>query len=183
MVTHIPSPSLVLDFWFAATNAPYWFAKDAGFDALVRKKFLKLYEEAVLGELDGWSDTPAGILALVLIFDQLPRNMFRDTPKAFATDARALQLTYLAIQSKMDAELSDAIHRHFLYMPLMHSEHIEDQKLSVLLFEYSPQAHIFAVQHYNIIKQFGRFPHRNKTLGRPSTEAEITFLAGPNSSF
>ena len=178
----IPSPNIVLDFWFAAANTPFWFTKDPAFDAVVHRKFLKIYKQAVSGELDDWMSNTAGVLALVLLFDQLPRHMFRDTPKAFATDGKALYLTYLAIDNSMDTKLGDKSQRQFLYMPLMHSEHLEDQKLCVHLFKHNPQALSFALQHYDIIKQFGRFPHRNKTLGHPSTAAELAFLAGPNSS-
>ena len=173
----------IIRFWF--DHAPQWFDKDPLFDADIRRRYLPLYRQAVEGELSSWENKPEDMLALIILLDQFPRNMFRDTPDAFASDALALSLTKKAIELGVDKKLSKTTYKQFLYMPLMHSEVLADQQLSVEVFSAlnDPQALRYAEAHRDIIARFGRFPHRNKILGRPSTEEERVFLTQPNSGF
>ncbi|PJE06988.1 DUF924 family protein [Legionella sp.] len=171
--------SEILNFWFAPESKRYWFAKNKKFDNLIKDKFLIIYQDACSDKLDFWKKTPDGMLSLIIIFDQFPRNFFRGSPQAFATDLKALNLAKLAIEQSMDKKLSTDEKRHFMYMPFMHSENIADQELSLRLFNHAKSA----TKHYNIIKKFGRFSHRNKILNRSSTSEEIIFLAKPYSSF
>lgn len=174
----------IVSFWFSSESKVYWFKKHPAFDEAIRTRFLSRYEEARDEMLWGWKNTPKGVLALIILLDQFPRNLFRESKKAYATDDKALKLTKYAIERGYDKELSEE-QRIFVYMPLMHSEKLEDQKQSVLLFshpgfEYSLE---YAQMHKMIIDRFGRFPHRNNAMERPSTPEEIEFLMGPNSSF
>jgi uncharacterized protein (DUF924 family) len=175
-------PKHIIDFWFDPKVKPLWFSKNEKFDKLIKDKFLSLYEQAASGELDTWKATSEGILALVIVLDQFPRNMFRNNPKSFASDDKALSCAKEAIQKNLDKNLNEE-QKHFLYMPFMHSEHLEDQELSLKLFHDQPEAYKYAKAHYDIIKRFGRFPHRNKILNRSSTPEELEFLKQPNSSF
>lgn len=176
----------ILDFWFEEIEPARWFGKSPAFDATCLRRFLALYQRAVRGELDAWEETPLGCVALVLILDQLPRNMFRDTPQAFASDAQALATTRHAVAGGFDLhpDLNDS-HRHFLYMPFQHSERIEDQREALRLGERVTQYDFlgYARRHFEIIERFGRFPHRNDILQRESTAEEKTFLESPGSSF
>jgi len=172
----------ILDFWFSSETKPKWFAKDVNFDQEIIDKFESYYEAAKNGTLTTWDNSPLGTLALVITLDQLPRNMFRGTVLSFATDDLALAYTKKAIDKNFDAELTKE-QKQFLYMPLMHSENLEDQMLSVELFSQFSENNQFAIKHMEIIKRFGRFPHRNDILSRESTDEEIIFLSGPNSSF
>lgn len=179
------APHTVLDFWFAPTAKPLWFATDADFDGRVREALLELHERAVAGAFEGWRDTPAGRLALILLFDQAPRNMFRGAPRAFATDDRALALAHEALDRADDLGCR-ADRRVFLYLPFEHSESLEDQRAAVFLFRTrlgDARYLDFAERHLRIIERFGRFPHRNGILGRDSTPEELEFLREPNSSF
>ncbi|MES2215549.1 MAG: DUF924 family protein [Pseudomonadota bacterium] len=171
----------VLDFWFSRENKPKWFDKDKDFDQIITDKFLDLYEAAAVGALDAWKESAFGVLALIIILDQFPRNMFRNDAKSFASDTLALSLTKEAIARNMDKALNTE-QKQFLCMPLMHSEDLEDQHLSVEIFA-GTNASTYATMHMEIIARFGRFPHRNNVLGRKSTEEEIRFLTTPNSSF
>ena len=173
------SSSIILDFWFAPESKPFWFAKNKKFDNIIKDKFLTAYQDSCSDKLNSWEKTPDGMLSLIIIFDQFPRHLFRGFPQAFATDCKALTLAKIAIKQGEDKKLSDDKKRHFMYMPFMHSENIADQELSLKLFNHAK----YAIKHYNIIKKFGRFPHRNKILNRSSTLKEIVFLAKPNSSF
>ncbi|WP_204367878.1 DUF924 family protein [Candidatus Jidaibacter acanthamoebae] len=177
------SPANIIDFWFSKENQPLWFAKNKKFDALIKNKFHNVYQQAASGNLDHWKNTPEGLLALIIILDQFPRNMFRDKPTAFATDEKALYFTKYAINHGLNNKLSKKEYQHFLYLPLMHSENLTDQKLCLDLFKEQEEPLKYAKLHYNIINKFGRFPHRNKILGRTSTQEELEFLAQPNSSF
>ncbi len=165
-----------------------WFSKDPDFDREIEEHFRLTYEQAAAGQYDNWQETATGCLALVLLFDQFPRNMFRDTPKAFATDAKALAIAEGAIALGFDQVLP-VVQRWFLYLPFEHSEHLVHQQRAVELFaplRNNPDAngtYSYAVKHLAVIKQFGRFPHRNRILGRESTPAEIAFLKQPGSSF
>lgn len=192
----MPSESdRVLDFWFGREDEPgygefreAWFRKDEAFDDEVRERFGDLYEEAASGALDGWRDDARSCLALVILLDQFPRNMFRGDPKTHATDGKALEISKYAVDRALDRELP-AFQRQFLYMPFMHSEDLEDQRRSVELFEVlaggpdSADEPSYAVRHMEIVKRFGRFPHRNEILGRPTTPEEAEFLQQPGSSF
>lgn len=183
----------VLAFWFGADPSlegrrALWFGKDAATDALIRERFLPTHEAAARGDLDAWLDMPTSALALVVVLDQFPRNMFRDTPAAFATDARALDCARRVLERGWDAALSPA-ERMFLYLPFEHSEDLVDQRRSVKLFAAldavpgMADALDYALAHYCVIRRFGRFPHRNAILGRPSTAEETAFLAQPGSRF
>jgi uncharacterized protein (DUF924 family) len=182
----------VLHFWFAAEPGSEesvlqsrWFFPTPEFDSLCATRFLASYEDAAHGRLDDWKNEPRSCLALVLLFDQFPRNMFRGTARAFATDARARELTRHAVVSSFDRELSP-IMQMFLYLPLEHSENLDDQSESVrlnsALVAENPGNPVYtevmehAVQHREVIRRFGRFPGRNEALGRQSTQEEIDFL-------
>ncbi|MBA8667887.1 DUF924 domain-containing protein [Holosporaceae bacterium 'Namur'] len=178
-----PLPEDILGFWFSQESQPLWFAKNNEFDTLITNKFYNIYKQASLERLAHWKNTPEGLLALIIILDQFPRNMFRDTPQAFSTDEKALNLVKYALHHIFDKQLSKNEYKHFLYLPLMHSENLEDQKLCLDLFKEQKEQLKYAKQHYEIIKKFGRFPHRNKILGRISSPKEIQFLKQPNSSF
>ena len=186
----------VLDFWFGApgsatagTLRPEWWRKDAAFDAEVRARFGALIERALRGELAHWEHDPHGALAQVLLLDQLTRNAFRDTPRAFAGDARALAAAQAMVASAQDASLPPE-QRAFVYMPFEHAESMAAQDEAVRLFTrlaaQSP-AHAdqldYARRHRAIVARFGRFPHRNRILGRTSTPEEAEFLLEPGSSF
>ncbi len=171
----------VLSFWFAEDHKQKWFAKDKNFDEEITLKFYDQYND-IANEFNCSGKSSEEILAAIIVLDQFSRNMFRDTPKAFATDDQALALTKYCIKKSIDQQLSDS-HKHFLYMPLMHSENLEDQELSVKLFAFDNRACEYAKMHRDIIKHFSRFPHRNNILGRKSTTEELEFLKQKNSSF
>jgi len=173
----------VLDFWFTEIPNELWFAKNPDFDQKIKDCFGDLYTQAKLGKLDHWADTPEGIVALILVLDQFPRNMFRNDAQSYETDGKALALTKLAFEKGYDKLLKNPSHKYFLQMPLMHSETLEDQELSVKLFKVNAKASPWAIHHRDIIKQFGRFPHRNEILGRTSTPEEKEFLNDPENHF
>lgn len=179
----------VLEFWFGDGSEPErarrWFAADAAFDRDCRGGFLADYERAAAGELDEWRATAAGALALILLLDQFPRNMFRNSARAFATDSRALAAARAAIARGFDRALP-AERRAFVYMPFEHSENPAAQDESVRLFRALAREHPeladyvgYAEEHREIVKRFGRFPHRNGVLGRASTREELEFLDRP----
>lgn len=181
----------VLEFWFGAPGDAFynqpraeWFQKNPAFDRCIWERFYDLYRKGAAGELGAWEEKPDDVLALILLFDQFPRNMFRGDPKAFATDEKALSLAQHMIARGEDASFP-GVRRLFIYLPLEHSENIEDQNLSVVLFRKlnDAQGLAYALQHQAIIQQFGRFPHRNAVLGRLNTPEEEVFLKQPNSSF
>ena len=174
----------VLGFWFSSATRPNWFEKSDAFDAEVRRLLLPLHEQAASGRLTEWREHPQGCLALVIPLDQIPRNVFRDTPRAFASDPAALALTKLAIERGYDAGLN-LEERVFLYLPLEHSEDLALQHQCVVLFEElerindHPQFASFtryAIAHRDVIARFGRFPHRNAVLQRQSTPDELAYL-------
>lgn len=187
----------VLDFWFFPSTAPAygsvrreWFRKDPGFDQEIRQGFGDAVEFA-LHSLAPWQPADGAQMALarILLLDQFTRNIWRDTPAAFSGDAQALQCCQAVLAAGLDQELS-AVQRWFVYMPLEHAEDLVQQQRAVALFaalaEQYPTlagAHQYAVSHHDVIARFGRFPHRNAILGRPSTEQEILFLQQPGSSF
>ncbi|MBF2065589.1 MAG: DUF924 domain-containing protein [Calothrix sp. C42_A2020_038] len=181
----------IIDFWFGScTDAGYgkprevWFSKELDFDQTIRTRFLKDYEKAALGYLDDWKAAPLSSLALILLLDQFPRNMFRGTSEAFATDWEALSVAQHAIKQGYDRSLLP-VQRWFIYLPFEHSENIEHQRCSVELFKQlsddadSANAIQYAIQHMEVIERFGRFPHRNAILGRTSTTEEKEFLKQP----
>jgi uncharacterized protein (DUF924 family) len=182
----------VLDFWFGREGEPgygefrqAWFRKDPEFDRKVRDRFEDLHEAAAAGELEGWREEARSCLALVILLDQFPRNMFRGDPKSYATDRMAQETAEYAVDRALDRELP-AFQRMFLYMPFMHSEDLERQRRSVELFRAlggEDDATGYAVRHMEIIERFGRFPHRNEVLGRRTTPEEAEFLTQPGSSF
>lgn len=178
-------PQQVLTFWFDELVPPAWFKKDEALDARIRERFRGTYDE-VAGNVQvaqSLSDSDTA-LAAVIVLDQFPRNMFRGTPQAFASDDKALALAHAAVDRELDQSLVPQ-RRTFLYLPFEHSETGADQDLSVALFTRLGDAELlrYAVAHHAIIARFGRFPHRNAILGRPSTPEEIAFLATPGSSF
>ncbi len=175
----------ILTFWFAETRPRQWFAKDPAFDALVRDRFLGLTQQALAGELDAWSPAATGGLALVLLLDQFPRQIWRDTAMAFAGDPQALALSLQAVERGwLEAEPQQA-RQEFWLMPLMHAEDLAVQEAAVPLFERfcDPRTIDFARRHRDIVARFGRFPHRNAALGRVSTAEELTFLQTSGSRF
>ncbi|KQV34816.1 hypothetical protein ASE37_13985 [Rhizobium sp. Root268] len=182
--TAICSPEEVLSFWFEELSYEAWFTADAGLDAQCTRRFRDTHLALSRGLDERWRATPEARLAAIILFDQLPRNMYRASPLAFATDSLALREARLALDAGIDADMT--VHqRAFLYLPFEHSENLTDQTDSVRLFAAlgDPKYLDFAIRHCEIIRKFGRFPHRNAILGRNSTEAEIAFLAQPGSSF
>ena len=175
---------VVLDFWFVESGPEKWYGKDEALDGEIRGRFGPLYRRAHAGELGDWIETPEGCLALTIVLDQFPRNMFRGDPRAFATDAHARILLRYALDKEFDQAL-DARQRQFLYMPLQHSEERADQELSVRLNAALGDDDVLKSSraHKDIIDRFGRFLHRNDALGRESTAAETVFLTEPGSSF
>lgn len=171
-----PTPADIVGWWLAL-GAERWFVKDTGIDEAIRGRFGGAYEAAAAGRLDGWEESPEGALALVLLLDQFPRNMFRGDPRAFATDALARVVAGRAVARKFDAVYDNPV-RRFFYLPWMHSEELEDQELCVTLCRAAGDAEGLhhAEVHADIIRRFGRFPHRNVILGRDTTAAERAFL-------
>jgi uncharacterized protein (DUF924 family) len=166
----------VLVFWRAA-GPKKWFAKDTAFDATFRDRFALLHEKAARGDFMHWRATPEGALAEILLLDQYPRNAFRDTPRAFATDARALESAKAMLDAGHDKALPDDV-RAFAYLPFDHSENLADQDRAVELLSPISENHAYhARAHRDLIVRFGRFPHRNAILGRESTAEETAFLA------
>lgn len=188
----------VLDFWFLPPGTPghgayrpAWFGKDAAFDAAIRERFAATVDTALGGGLQDWEATAAGILARIVVLDQFPRNLFRDSARAFAGDAAALALAVNLVGSGQDKNLLP-LQRWFAFLPFEHSEALLDQERSVALFaglrreaqaEAFDSAYDYAVRHRDVIERFGRFPHRNDLLGRASTAAEIEFLKQPGARF
>ncbi len=174
----------VLDFWYRECGPERWFEKDAALDGEIRARFGALNRAACAGLLDAWTETPRGALALIVLIDQFSRNIHRDAPEAFAGDARALELVDAALGAGHDKAMTrdECI---FLYMPLMHSEDLDDQERCIALMRDAglEKQHGYAVAHRDVIARFGRFPHRNAVLGRASTPEEEAFLKEPGSSF
>jgi uncharacterized protein (DUF924 family) len=180
----------LLDAWFGPPGDPkrerhrdIWFKGTAEFDAALREGFLADYEAAAAGELRSWEALHQGALALVLLLDQIPRNIFRDNPRAYATDAAARAAAARALARGFDRLVPEAW-RRFFYMPFHHSENLADQRRSVALFDGLPgqrdrrgSLRRYGRPYVEVIERFGRFPHRNKILGRESTPEELAFLA------
>lgn len=175
-MTKAPPKALeIVTFWIEA-GEKRWFAKDDAFDADFRQRFAAEYEAAARGELAGWGDTPRGALALFLLLDQYPRNCFRNMPRMYATDAAARAAARAAIAAGHDAAVEHRL-RIFFYLPFGHSEDLADQELCVSLAErLGGESAKHARGHHDIIRRFGRFPHRNAILGRTTTLDEQAFL-------
>ena len=179
----------VLDFWFDGDATRYrdaWFEADAAFDAMCAR-FAGALQFARDGLLDHWAETPRGILALILLLDQFSRNLHRGSPVAFAADAKALGLARDAVARGIDGQLHP-IERMFIYLPFQHSEDAADQEESVRLFEalrlaLGDATTEYAYRHRDIIRRFGRFPHRNAALSREGTAEEQRYLTQPGASF
>lgn len=196
-------PESVLAFWFGdglesaealAERAGVWFAGDPSFDESIRERFESLPERALRGELDAWSRAPRSCLALVLVLDQFPRNLHRGTARSFACDPRAYGVALEALERGFDRELAP-LEASFLYLPLEHAEDAEAQERCVSLFrellerappELAPRFDAFlsyALRHQEVIRRFGRFPHRNAILDRPSTSEERAYLEAGGDTF
>lgn len=193
----------LLDWWFgdfesaaatAAARNTLWFGKRKGNDTEARERFGDLVEQALNGGLQHWLNDPQGWLATIVLLDQLPRMIYRDTPRAWSGDARAQALLHEGLRQGHDLQLSP-VQRSFAYLVLEHSEHLDDQNLSLACFTrllqtasdadraYLRQSLDYAERHQRIVERFGRFPHRNAVLGRTSSAEEIAFLKTPGSSF
>lgn len=189
-----PRAQAVLDFWFGPPGDPareqhraIWFKSTAEFDAALRREFLADYEAAAAGALRAWEISAEGALAVVLLLDQVPRNIFRNTPRAYTTDPAARAAADRALERGFDQTVP-AAWRLFFYMPFHHSEDLADQQRSLALFTALPRnpdrsgsLRRYGRPYIEVIERFGRFPHRNAILGRPSTDEEIEFLKGPDS--
>lgn len=192
----LAAPGDVLDFWFAPPGSPEhgqqrrcWFVKDPAFDQEIRRRFLPTWEAAAGGALDHWRGAPADMLALIVVLDQFPRNLFRGDARAFSSDARALACAEEAVARGFDQQLAP-VQRIFVYLPFEHSEDADAQARSVELFSALAAAHEgfaetlrYALRHRDIVARFGRFPHRNVILGRASSAEEMEFLRQPGSGF
>jgi uncharacterized protein (DUF924 family) len=188
------TPQDVLGFWFGAPGSPeygrareMWFRKSDATDAAIRARFGTDVEAALAGELAAWAAAPSSALALIVLLDQFTRNIFRDTPRGFAGDAMALALARDLVATGHDRSLHP-VERWFVYLPFEHAESLAAQTESVRLYtllaeEGAPDALVWARKHYDVIARFGRFPHRNAILGRPSTLDELAFLQLPGSRF
>jgi uncharacterized protein (DUF924 family) len=181
----------VLRFWFgdAPVARAEWFRKDAAFDALIGERFGALIEQALRGAFEAWTDAPGTALARILLLDQFTRNVFRDTPRAFAGDARALAAARAMVTRGQDRALPP-LRRAFVYLPYEHAEDGATQRESLALHAALARddaslanQEVYAKRHAEIIVRFGRFPHRNLVLGRVSTDEELAFLQQPGSSF
>ena len=177
-------PTTILNFWFDELTEKQHFAKDAALDALMVQRFGALLESAARCELFGWRDTPAGRLAEIIVLDQFSRNVWRDTPRAFAQDALALALAQELVLRGGDALLPVA-QRRFAYMPYMHSESPLVHQEALRLFDQPGLEDNLRYErlHLAILERFGRYPHRNAVLGRASTDQELAFLQEPGSGF
>jgi uncharacterized protein (DUF924 family) len=176
----LPAPADIVAFWREA-GADKWYARDDAFDAAIRARFLQAHDAAARGELWRWEDTPEGALALLILLDQFPRNLFRGSAHAFATDAPALRVADRAIERGLDAHVEGPL-RQFFYLPLMHAEDRDAQRRCVEAFEKLGAGFEnnlkFAIAHLDVIERFGRFPHRNPVLGRITSAQEQAFLDG-----
>ena len=170
------TPAEIVTFWREA-GPDKWFEPEHEFDLTIRSRFFAVYEAAAGGRLAAWQESREGALALVLLLDQFPRNMFRGDVRAFATDAMACAVADGALARGFDQATNSAM-RPFFYLPFMHSEALADQDRCVRLYEALDDAEQlrYARQHRDVINKFGRFPHRNRVLGRSTTQAERDFL-------
>jgi uncharacterized protein (DUF924 family) len=170
------TPAGILAFWRDA-GPDRWYRRDDAFDAEVRRRFFGLWQRAAAGELSSWEASDDGALALVIVLDQFPRNMFRGDARTHASDRLAREVAHRAVERGMDARIDPAL-REFLYLPFMHSEHLADQLRCIELSRAAGHSESlkWAEHHADIIRRFGRFPHRNHLLGRATTPEEQAFL-------
>ena len=170
-------PQDIIDYWFAEDMRKRWFNSTPEFDQQLRDRYLDTWERARRGELDHWKASAAGCLALVILLDQFPLNMFRGQAESFATEAQSREVARHALAQGFDRDMP-AEHKAFLYMPFMHSESLEDQELALSLYDQPGlESNLrFARHHHDIVDRFGRFPHRNEALGRDNNAAEIEYL-------
>ena len=175
-IASLPTPVEIITFWREA-GYERWYTKSEAFDTEVRRRFLATWEAALAGQRDNWQDSDDGTLALLIVLDQFPRNMFRGDPRSFASDAKAREVADRAIARGVDQRF-DTVMRQFVYLPFEHSEDLADQERSVTLFKTLGDAENlrYAEIHEDIIRKFGRFPHRNQVLGRETTPDEQAFL-------
>jgi len=174
----------IVKFWFEDCEEKQWFEKDEAFDALIRERFGSVYEQAMAGTHDHWEDEPESCIALVVLLDQFPRNMFRGSARMYEADAKVLAVAKRAVDTGLHLKMDQA-QRRFLYLPFEHSEDLDDQNTCMELMAAldDERSLEYARKHLVIIERFGRFPHRNDILGRPSTPEETEFLKEPDSSF
>jgi len=175
------TPQSIIEYWYSDKVKAKWFNSTIEFDKKIKSNYEKIWLETLRGENKSWQGSAEGCLALAIILDQFPLNMFRDEVKSFSSEAIAIKVTKKAIEQGFDKQIAkDKV--AFLYMPLMHSENIEDQNLSVKLFEESELTENlrFAKHHRDIVKKYGRFPHRNKILNRESSQEEVDYLNSDN---
>lgn len=174
----------VLKFWFEESSPSQWFSKDDKFDQLISERFLEIHSKAVRCELFGWRKSGRGRLAEIIVLDQFSRNMFRGSPLAFANDPIALVLAQEAVSLGIDKGLTTT-ERGFIYLPFMHSESKKIHEIAEKIYsQHGMESSLeWEIKHKRIIEKFGRYPHRNKALGRKSTQQELDFLEQPNSSF
>jgi len=174
----------VINFWFAELETKQWWIKDTKLDQVIRDRFLDIHDQAMNEMLKHWRSEPEGRLAEVIVLDQFSRNIFRDKPESFESDEKALNHAQAAIDAGADKELVTG-QKTFLYMPFMHSELLSVHERAVEIFSGPGMEGMleFELKHKKIIDRFGRYPHRNKILGRESTAAELEFMETPDSSF
>jgi uncharacterized protein (DUF924 family) len=184
------NPDDVLSFWFGEQLEirAQWFRKDAEFDAQINTKFLAMVEAAAQGELNHWLEIPRHSLAYIILLDQFPRNIFRNSPRSFAYDDLALQAAKDMIHAGIHTQFH-VLEQLFIYLPLEHSENLADQEQTLsLMSQWQNESPLqgfydYAIKHHAVIQRFGRFPHRNALLGRSSTAEELNYLALPGSGF
>ncbi len=171
------TPEEIIRFWFSDNVRPLWFASTPEFDRALTKEYLTTYQAAAKGQLEEWRANPEGALALIIALDQFPLNMFRGRPESFMTEAQAREVATEAVNKGFNERLTKA-QRVFMYLPFMHSETLADQDRSVALFEKDGNDNglHYARHHRDLIRRFGRFPHRNAILGRNSTQEELDYL-------
>jgi uncharacterized protein (DUF924 family) len=179
-------PQSIIDFWFEEISPKQWWVKSVEFDQLIRQRFLSLYTEIHDGQHAQWLNSARGCLARIIVLDQFSRNMFRDMAESFQADALALAAAKHAINVGFDLDMPSN-HKAFLYMPFMHSEALDDQEKAIELFTAAgpdlAENLKSSERHKAMIELFGRFPHRNQILGRPSSKAEVEFLKQSGLSF
>ena len=173
----MPQASEIIEFWFTPPMSEHWFSSSPEIDNQISSNYESLWDQARQGLLNEWKNDATGCLALCILLDQFPLNMFRNTLKSFSTEQQAVDISKHAINKGLDKKIEEG-RVAFLYMPLMHSEHLQDQELCVQSFaNTSLEGNLrFAKHHRDLIKEFGRFPHRNNILGRESTPAVIDYL-------
>lgn len=171
----------ILSFWFSEQAAPLWFVSTPEFDQQIKNQYEKVWQDAADGKLDDWKETAEGALALVIVLDQFPLNMYRGDGKRYSTEAKAREVARYAIDNKLAQQLPDR-QLAFLYLPFMHSEDINDQRYAIELYDAAGliENAKFAHHHHDVVARFGRFPHRNQELGRVSSAEELEYLKTAN---